>query len=246
MLVRLDNPDVLSRAIELISELVTEVRIKVNEFGFSITAMDPANVSMVGFKLPKSEFSVFELGNEKETLGVNLEDLKRILKRAGKGSVIIDKQDTQLKIQIDDRIKRNFILSLVDIDSEEIDFSEKISRMEFVSHVEINSNDLIDSIEDMSVVADACGLALEEGKFIIEAKELNSARAEFSSDEANLNGEASKSRYSLEYLQKFIKASKLNEKTFLSFSSSHPLKFSVKNEHFELSFILAPRIENDD
>ena len=53
MLVRLENPALLSRVVEIISELVTEVRIKVNESGLSITAMDPANVSMVRFMLPR-------------------------------------------------------------------------------------------------------------------------------------------------------------------------------------------------
>jgi len=38
MLVKLENPVLLSKAIEIISELVTEVRIKVSEFGMTITA----------------------------------------------------------------------------------------------------------------------------------------------------------------------------------------------------------------
>jgi proliferating cell nuclear antigen len=78
MLIKLEHPFLLSKAIEIISELVTEVRIKVEENGMSITAMDPANVSMVNFRVPKESFSQFETGNE--TLGVNLDDLKRILK----------------------------------------------------------------------------------------------------------------------------------------------------------------------
>ena len=56
MLVKLENPLLLTKPIEIISDLITEVRIKVNEFGMSITAMDPANVSMVNFKVPKSAF----------------------------------------------------------------------------------------------------------------------------------------------------------------------------------------------
>ena len=78
MLVELQSPAMLTKAIEIISDLVTEVRIKVNEFGMSITAMDPANVAMVNFKLPKSAFSKFEL--DSEVLGINLDNLKRILK----------------------------------------------------------------------------------------------------------------------------------------------------------------------
>ena len=47
MLIRLDSPLSLTKVVDIISDLVTEVRIKVNEFGMSITAMDPANISPV-------------------------------------------------------------------------------------------------------------------------------------------------------------------------------------------------------
>jgi len=45
----------------------------------SITAIDAANVSMVHFRIPKSAFVVYEAGEE--SLGVNLENLKKILKQ---------------------------------------------------------------------------------------------------------------------------------------------------------------------
>ncbi len=245
MLVKLDKPALLLKGVELISELVTEVRINVDEFGLSISAMDPANVAMVGFKIPRSTFLEFQ--SDKEVLGVNLEDLKRILKRCGAGaSLVLEKKEGMLEIQIIDRIRRDFSLALIEIESEEIDFAEKVSRMEFVAKVKINSADLIDSIEDGAVVSDACSFIIEEGKFIIEAKGMNSSRAEFSGDEAEIQAEECKSRYSLEYLQKFIKGSKLTDKTILNFSSDHPLKMDIKTEHMEISFVLAPRIETED
>ena len=245
MLVKLENPPFLCKSIELISELVSEVRIKVNEFGMSISAMDPANVAMVGFKIPRSAFMQFEV--DEEILGVNLDDLKRILKRAGaSSSIVLEKKENMLEIQIYDRIKRIFSLALIEIESEDIEFSSKVEKMEFVSKVGIRSIDLIDSIEDCNVVSDACSFIIENGNFIIEAKGMNSSRAEFSGDEVDIKAENCKSRYSLEYLQKFVKASKLCEKTILNFSSDHPLKLDIKAESIEISFVLAPRIETDD
>ncbi|MBR9701654.1 proliferating cell nuclear antigen (pcna) [Candidatus Pacearchaeota archaeon] len=241
MLVKLDNPVLLAKSVDVIAELVTDVRIKVNEFGMSITARDPANVSMVGFKLPKSAFSQFEA--DSEVLGVNLDDFKRILKRAGVGSsLILESKDNLLKIQIQDRIRRNFSLNLIDIDTED----KEMPELEFSSHVKLSSVDLIASIEDCIVVADACSFIIEGGKFVIEAKGLNSARSEFSGDEAQIQAETCKSRYSLEYLQKFIKGSKLTEKTVLHFANDHPLKMDCKTDHMEISFILAPRVETED
>ena len=65
MLVKLDNPLLMIKAIDVISELVTEVRIKVNDLGINIIAIDPANVAMVSFTIPKAAFSQFETGPER-------------------------------------------------------------------------------------------------------------------------------------------------------------------------------------
>ncbi len=245
MLLKLDNPSLLLKGIDMISELVTEVKVKFSEFGLSITAMDPANVSMVGFKLPKSVFSRYE--SENTTIGVNLDSLKKILKRAGAGSsIIIERKENLLGIQIQDKIKRSFDLSLIDIESEDIDFEAKVGRMEFTARVELDSIDFMDVVEDAIVVADACAFIVDSGKFIIEAKGLNSARAEFSGDEAKINAENCKSRYSLEYLQKFLKGAKVSDKTIISFADDHPLRLDFSSSGMQVSFILAPRVETED
>ena len=241
MLIRLDSPLSLTKVVDIISDLVTEVRIKVNEFGMSITAMDPANISMVNFKIPRSSFSQFEV--ESEVLGINLDNLKQILRRCGSSSsLVMEKKENMLNINIQDRIKRNFILSLIEIDSEE----RELPNLEFSSSVEINSIDLINSIEDCVIVADACSFIIKDGKFIIEAKSLNAAMSEFSGDEARIQAEDCKAKYSVEYLQKFMKGAKLCEKTILHFAEDHPLKVDFKDSNMELNFILAPRVENED
>ena len=56
MKLKLEDPTLFTKVIELISDLVLEARIKINEFGLSIIAIDPANVSMVSLKVPKSAF----------------------------------------------------------------------------------------------------------------------------------------------------------------------------------------------
>ncbi len=241
MLIKLENPALLSKVIELLSELVMDVKIKINESGLSIIAIDPANVAMVSFQLPKNVFSQFETGEE--VLGVNLENLKQILRRCGSGSfLILEKKENLLQIQIQDRIRRNFTLNLIEIEGEEKD----MPNLEFSSKVELNSIDLIASIEDCAIVSDACSFIIDSGRFIIEAKGLNSAMSEFSGDESKIIAENCKARYSLEYLQKFMKGAKLCEKTILNFANDHPLKIEFINENMNLSFILAPRVETED
>ena len=96
------------------------------------------------------------------------------------------------------------------------------------------------------IVADSCSFIASPDKFIIEASGLNSAKSEFSTDEVKLISGESRSKYSLEYLQKFVKAAKIADQVFVNFSTDTPCKVEFKNNSFELAFILAPRVENDD
>ena len=244
MQIKLENPLLLSKVIELISNLVMEVKFKIDSSGMSVVAIDPANVAMVRFFLSKNAFSQFDLGNAKQEIwGVNLEDLKKILRRVGiKSSLILKREENRLNIEMPDKIKRNFTLNLIDIKSED----KEMPNLEFSAKVETNSADLIDAVEDCAVVADACSFVIENNNFIIEAKNLNSAKSEFSGDEVKIKAENCRARYSVEYLEKFIKGSKLCDKTILNFANDHPLRIDLNIENMELNFILAPRVESED
>ena len=242
MLLKLDNPKIFTDVISIISELVTEVRIKITKDGLKIIAIDPANVSLVSFKMPSSSFSAIEVEND-ETIGISLDSLKSVLKRAGIGSnLIMQTDDNTLKIEINDTIKRVFNLALINIDAEEKD----MPVLDFTCKIEISSADLSGTIEDCAIVADSASFSIKEGKFIIEAKGLHSAKSEFSSDEIKISGEKGKAKYSLEYLQKFIKSSKLAEKAVLNFSDDYPLKLEYNSAELSLAFVLAPRVETED
>ncbi|MFH1307927.1 MAG: proliferating cell nuclear antigen (pcna) [archaeon] len=240
MLLKIENNKVLTSIISLISDLVTEVRIKVNTQGLSIIAIDPANVALVSFKLPAKFFSQIEV--DEEVIGVSLDSLKNVLRRCYPESTLVMKtEDNILQIEIHDKIKRTFSLALIDIESEE----KTEPNLEFTSKIEMGSSDFLEAVEDCIVVADACTFSVLNDKFIIEAKGLNSAKSEFSSDEVRISGENAVSRYSLEYLQKFAKACKIADRSYINFSDDYPLKLEFKTEQFELTFILAPRVETD-
>ena len=240
MILKLDHPKLLADAVSIVSELVNEVRIKLLEDGMSIVAVDPANVALVIFKFPKESFSQYECGNE--VWGVNLDDLKRILKRAStSSSVVFEQEDNQLKISIFDKVKRIFTLALINVESEDKDVPE----LSFACKVEMDAKNFSQSVEDAKIVADSCALIAGEGFFMVEGSgSLNSARAEFSGDEAVINGIA-KSKYSLEYLMKFIKAAKISEKVVVNYSDDYPLRLDFPGEKMGIGFVLAPRVEND-
>lgn len=242
MLLKLENPKIFSDIIGIISELVTEVRLKVTREGMGLTAIDPANVAMVYFKMPADLFSQFDLTRD-EVLGVNLENLKAVLRRCKPGSaLLLAREDNTLKLTIFDRIKRDFTLALLDIESEE----KELPHWEFKSVIKMDAETFLEVIEDCSIVADACTFITEPAKFIVEAHGLNSARAEFSSEEIEIYAATNKARFSLDYLSKFTKGAKVSNRVTLSFSENHPMRLDFPTGNIMLSFVLAPRIEQED
>lgn len=242
MKLKLEDPKFFANLIGIISELVTEVRIKINRTGMSLVAVDPATVAMVYFNIPADLFSEFDL-EEDEVLGVNLGDLKSILRRCGMGSsLVLETEENVLKIGILDRIKRNFTLSLIDIEGEERD----MPSWEFNSVIKMDSQAFVDAIEDCLVVSDACTFVAQPNKFIIEAKGLNSSKVEFSSEEVEIYSDNSVARFSLEYLSKFIKGSKISNKVEINLSDNHPMRINFPVGKVLLSFVLAPRVEQED
>jgi proliferating cell nuclear antigen len=242
MLLKLENPKLFADIISIISDLVTEVKIKINKEHMSLTAVDPANVAMIHFKMPATLFSEFQVEKD-EILGLNLDNLKAVLRRCKPGSsLIIEKQDNFLKLGIRDRIKRDFNLALIDIEVEE----KELPEWEFNSVVKLNSDSLVEVIEDSAVVSDACTFIAEPNVFRVEAQGLHSTKSEFSSDEAEIHSGSSSARFSLEYLNKFIKGAKISNKAQLSFSDNHPMRLDFSTGDVILSFVLAPRIEQED
>lgn len=243
MLLKLESPKLFSDIIAIISELVTEVKLKVTKEGMSLTAIDPANVAMVYFKIPAELFSQFEMDKEEETIGLNLENLKAVLRRCKFGSALtLEKKDNMLKLGILDKIRRDFSLALIEIDAEE----KEMPVWEFKSVIKIASESLAEVIEDCLVVSDACTFTAEPTKFIVEASGLHSTRAEFSSDEVEIHSDKSSARFSLEYLNKFAKGAKVSSKAVINFSDNHPMRINFPTGNVMLSFVLAPRIEQGD
>ncbi|MEK6928028.1 MAG: proliferating cell nuclear antigen (pcna) [Nanoarchaeota archaeon] len=242
MQLKLGTPKLFTDLVSIISELVTEVKIKVTKDGLSLTAIDPANVAMVYFKMPAELFSEFNLEKD-HVLGVNLENLKAVLRRCKAGSsLILEKHDNLLKIGILDRVKRDFTLALLDIESED----KEMPTWEFKSVIKMDSDAFTEVVEDCLIVSDACTFQASPDKFVIEATGLNSSRAEFSGDNVEIYSDISKARFSLEYLNKFTKGAKIATRVTLSFSDNHPMRIDFPTGNVMLSFVLAPRIEQDD
>ena len=241
----LAEPKYLREPVLILSELVNEARFKIDRDKIEVIAMDPASVAMVIFKLLSSSFVEYNLEKEEE-ICINLDNFKQVLKRAKPNdSLMLELKGNKLHVTLKGDSVRKFSLSLINIEEEE----QKIPDLKFLGNVEINNDLFNEAIEDMDVVAESVGLNLDSNKFSLNAAgNLNAADVVFNiDDDVKINSNTSiKARYSLEYLKKIIKGSKLSDSVILSFSSDYPLKAEYKiMDKLSLVTILAPRVSNE-
>ena len=235
-------------SISIISELVTEAKFKVNSNGLELIAMDPANVAMVIFKMLSSCFTKYEV-NEETELSINLNNLKQIIKRAKAEDVLTleTTEDNKLKIEMRSNTTRSFSIPTLEIEDKE----QKVPELTFPLSVEMNSGQLTESIEDVSVVAESVTFLGEKTQLLVKAEgDLSKALIEIKPDDHTViktdSEDKFKAKFSLEYLKKMIAGSKLSDRVFLNFNTDYPLKMEYRIvDRLSLSFILAPRVDND-
>ncbi len=248
MKLTLAEPKYLRDPISIISELVNEARFKISKNGIELVAMDPANVAMVIFKLFSSCFVDFKLEHEEE-IALNLTNLKQILKRAKPNDMLTLEMEgtSKLVIRLKSNTTRTFKIPIIEMDEKE----QKIPELNFPITIKAPSMVFNEAIEDVDVVAESVSLVGETDKFIIKAEgDLSDVKIELEpNEEIKIHSETEetiKAKFSIEYLKKMINASKLSNNITLQFNSNYPLKLEYAVlDKLQLSFILAPRVEND-
>ena len=244
MKLTLAEPRFFKEPIIIISDLVNEVVFRIDKDKLELIAMDPANVAMIVYKLLGSVFVEYDM-DEPVEIAINLDNLKQVLRRAKPAdSLTLELLENKLKITLKSSSTRIFTLSLISMHEER----QKIPELDFKCIVEMNSNLFDEAIEDMDVVSDSVAFEVKDDMFNIQAAgNISTAKVSFKSDDfIKINSKENvRSRYSVEYLKKIIKGSKLSDKLTLSLSNDYPLKVEYKIvDKLLLGFILAPRGED--
>lgn len=248
MKLTLTDPRFLKDSILIISELVNEVNLKVDKDKIELIAMDPANVAMVVFKLLSSAFAEYDVREDK-TIGLNLMNFTQILKRVKPSDILtleLDNEKNRLNVTLKGTTTRSFNLALLDIEERE----QRVPNLKFAVKVDTNAALFNESIEDMDIISDSLSLAVAKNSLVISSDgTLSSAKVIIADDEETQivsKDDETKSRYSVEYLKKIIKASKLSNAVSLEFAQDYPLKLEYKIvDRLSMMFILAPRVNND-
>ncbi len=240
------DAEVFKKMMDTVGSLMSDVSIDFNEEGFAIKAMDPANIAMLLFEAKKSVFSNFNV-EKPVKISVSLDDLNGILRLAKKDDKIrMSDSKNKLIIDINGRNKQHFGIPLID----ENYTAQKVPQLKFTSEVTVLSSLIKDSVKAAALIDDSIYFTVDRPRFIISSK---SEEKEFSQElSINENKEifdlksesTTRSKYSIDYLTKFLYAVDSEKPIKMSFSNNYPLKLDYEiNSDASMSFILANRLE---
>jgi len=237
----------LRDALDSVSVLVDECKIRLNEDGLSIRAVDPANVGMVDLSLDAAAFESYEADGG--VIGVNLARLEDIAGMGNAGDLVhleLDEETRKLHIRIDGL---SYTLALIDPDS--IRQEPDIPDLDLPAEIVVEGNQLDRGIKAADMVSDHINLRVDESAetFHIEAEgDTDDVDFEMGTDELiRLDAGPANSLFSLDYLKDMNKAIPGDAEVTVELGEEFPVKL-----HYEFSeglgtvtFMLAPRIQSE-
>ena len=237
----------LQDALDSVSVLVDECKIRLNEDALSIRAVDPANVGMVDLTLEAAAFESYDADGG--VIGVNLARLEDIAGMAGSGDLIhlkLDEETRKLHIEIDGL---SYTLAL--IDPESIRQEPDIPELDLPAEIVVEGAQLDRGVTAADMVSDHIRLRVAEADeaFLIEAEgdtddvDLELARE----DLIALTAGPADSLFSLDYLKDMNKAIPGDAEVTVELGEEFPVKlhYGFGEGLGQVTFMLAPRIQSD-
>jgi len=243
---KLEESRILSSSISVISDFISEATFSITKTGLKLVAMDPANISMVILDILPSAFTEYNVSSD-EDITINLDNLKQALKRVkSTDSISLTTEKNKLIITILGKSKKKFHIPLLEKEGRE----KNIPELEFKAKIEMDAKEFRDYIEDAEIVGDALTIDANPDTINMNAGEagskVNIIISKGSDVLVKMNvPEPSKSIYSIEYLKKMARAATFADTVNFQFSPDYPMRLDFKSlNKLQMSFILAPRIEN--
>jgi proliferating cell nuclear antigen len=241
------SAETLTDALDSVSVLVDECKIRLEDDGLAIRAVDPANVGMVDLDLSADAFESYE--TDGGVIGVNLARLEEFAGMADSGQLIeleLDEETRKLHIQIEGL---EGTLALIDPDS--IRQEPDLPDLDLSSEVVLEGADIDRAVKAADMVSDhiALGVDADEEVFYVDAEgDTDDVHLELTTEDliALTPGEA-RSLFSLDYLKDMNKAIPKDAEVTMELGQEFPVKlhFDIAEGNGQVTYMLAPRIQSD-
>ncbi len=241
------SADTFGAALDSVSVLVDECKLRLDEEGLTIRAVDPANVGMVDLELSETAFESYE--TDGGVIGVNLDRLEDIVGMADSGQLVhleLDEETRKLHIQLDGL---EYTLALIDPDS--IRQEPDLPDLDLPATVVIEGRDIARAVKAADMVSDhiALGVDADAEQFFVDAEgDTDDVHLELGREDLiDLTAGDARSLFSLDYLKDMNRAIPSDAEVTIELGEEFPVKmhFDIAEGDGSVTFMLAPRIQSD-
>ncbi len=243
---------------DAVAAIIDETEIIFNPDGIQLTSIDAGRVCLISLKLNKVDFDAYKCDKE-EKLGLNIEDLVKVLKRSSANdSIVFQYSEGSNKLVIlmqsnEGKKMRKFSITLKDINMPPIK-PESLEKIPYDNSVKIPLGYLEEAIKDAHVYSDTVIISLDE-KALIFKSEGNVGETECVLDKGDPNltefkaSEEAEGTFGWDFLNHMLKVGSVPNvsKVELSVRTEQPLKASFELlGDSSIKYFLAPRIEDEE
>ena len=236
-------------------KLFTEcMNIYFNTENVFIQAMDPSHVSVIEIKLPRDWFDEYNVTSN-TMIGINTHILFKVLNTREKSHTLRlnldpnddDKLEINLVSEDTSVYNRNFIIPLIDIDSEVMGIPE----MEYQAELSFPSVVFSTLIDQMKIFGETLSILCSEEKVEMNSESIDTGKMFVNIPIDDLNefaieeDETVEMSFSLAHLKNICLYSKISKEVEVNLKKDFPIKliYTLDDEDAKAVFYLAPKID---
>lgn len=243
--------EVLKELVNVVSTLVDEVKLRVEEEGLSLKAVDPAHVAMVEAQLNKGAFEEYKV--EACELGLDIDKLKDALSLARAGDEVVIHQDTERNRLVLNIGNLTRAMPLIDTTGMP---DPKVPKLELPTTIVVRGSEVAQGIKASKSVADHIELSANPDAFELKCEGDNQNLVNLLLDKAQLEEleckENVRSLFSLDYFSQMVGAAKGDRNVTLRLGNDFPVLVEFELAENDLTgaqgwakYLLAPRIDHE-
>jgi proliferating cell nuclear antigen len=242
---KIENAKYWRDCVESIVSLVDEGSFAISKDGIALKAMDPSSISMVSFFMPSKAFSKYSVDKD-TSIGLNLENLSKILSRTRDGeSLIMRDVDNKILLEfIGPSSRRRYKLQMIDVKKS----VEKEPSVQFDAQVEMVGEPLKDMIKDASLISSYIAFKASKDQFGISARGDSGELEELHEKEGSFMKKVDVQKgadatFNLEFLENMVKSCPIGSHINIDLKSNEPLRLGYKIGESSITYFLAPYME---
>lgn len=213
-----------------------EARINIGENKITASEMDPANVSLIQYKI-ENHNGISIRGEKPVQIGINTKVFNKAIKDIKKDVIVnISLKGDKLHISAGAMQTDIPILDMKDLRE------TKMPELKPKHAITLNGETFLNAIKEMKKNYDTVQIVSSNEGVELVSSGANAKIIKLDSTKM----ENSKSRYSIEYLMQIAPMLNKNTKVRIQWDNNYPLTATIEAQHIEIKYLLAPRIEEFD